>query len=39
MEHDEFCNCEDCYWAHGQEAVCPCCGCLESQCQNNEELT
>ena len=37
MEHDEFCNCEDCYWARDQEDICPYCGCLASQCCNNEE--
>jgi hypothetical protein len=30
-EHDDFCNCEDCFYARG-EIICPCCGCLESSC-------
>jgi hypothetical protein len=30
-EHDDFCNCEDCFYARG-ELVCASCGCLESSC-------
>lgn len=37
MEHDEYCNCEDCYFANGQELICPCCGCLESSCPAVEQ--
>jgi len=25
--HDQYCNCEDCYYARGGE-ICPCCGSL-----------
>lgn len=28
MEHDEFCNCEDCWWARGEREVCATCGCV-----------
>jgi hypothetical protein len=28
MEHDEFCNCEDCWWARGKQEVCATCGCV-----------
>ena len=31
-EHGPYCNCEDCWWARGQESVCSTCGCLESSC-------
>lgn len=27
-EHGPYCNCEDCWWSHGQEEVCSTCGCL-----------
>jgi hypothetical protein len=33
-EHDDFCNCEDCFYARG-ELVCHCCGCLESSCNTS----
>ena len=27
-KHDEYCNCEDCWWARGQKEICPTCGCI-----------
>ena len=29
MEHDAFCNCEDCWWAHDGQEICSCCGSLD----------
>jgi hypothetical protein len=26
--HDEFCNCEDCWWSRDCHDVCPTCGSL-----------
>ncbi len=26
--HDEYCNCEDCWWSRGEKEVCSVCGCL-----------
>jgi len=34
-EHDDFCNCEECVWARGEE-ICPCCGCYVSSCTPDE---
>ena len=28
MEHDNYCNCEDCWWARDQREICPTCGCI-----------
>lgn len=30
-EHDEFCNCEDCWWGRGQKEVCSVCGCVHDE--------
>ena len=38
--HDEFCSCEDCWWARGQKEVCPTCGCVVGEgcpCSPKEE--
>jgi hypothetical protein len=36
MEHDGYCNCEECWWARDQQVICPTCGCLESSCPCTE---
>lgn len=37
MEHGPFCNCEDCWWAHGQREVCSSCGCVHEENDDGEE--
>ena len=36
MEHNN-CNCEDCWWARGQQEVCPTCGCVGEDCPTHED--
>lgn len=39
MEHEEFCNCEDCWWSRDCQEVCATCGCLVGAgcpCSNDE---
>jgi hypothetical protein len=35
MEHDIFCNCEDCCYSRGGE-ICPTCGCLVVECPTSK---
>jgi hypothetical protein len=37
--HDEYCNCEDCWWARGQKEVCSECGSVGEGCPENREMS
>lgn len=36
--HGPGCNCEDCWWAHDCEEVCPCCGIPVSQLTDDHKI-
>lgn len=40
MEHDQYCNCEDCWWSRGQKEICATCGCIVGEgcpCSDSED--
>lgn len=37
--HDEYCNCEDCWWSRDCKKICSLCGCDEDSCPCYTGLT